>query len=226
MREARIAAVFAFVAAVAAATVGVSHFMMPRAQLHFATGVTPAFFESLAADSGAFRIHYGAFVVAALASMALVLGVRRLIVAPRPLLYSIAEVWGLVGLSVAAIDFALMRSKALSIAAVFGGLDAGAQSSVIAIGLPRLDPMGLFSFGLFGLFLAAFSWTARRALGSVLPWLGMLGALLYWTGFVGSVTHQPILVDIGAGFGAVIVAPLWSAWMGIVLWRIRGNATS
>ena len=226
MRETRITAIFAFVAAVAAATVGVSHFLMPRAQLHFATGVTPAFFESLAAGSGAFRIHYGAFVVAALASTGVVLGVRRLVAAPRPLSYGIAEVWGLVGLAVAAIDFALMQSKALSIAQAFGGLDAPAQSAVVAMGLPRLDPTGLFSFGLFGLFLATFSWTARRALGPVLPWLGMLGALLYWAGFVGTAAHRPILVDIGAGLGGVIVAPIWSAWLGITLWRMHESAPS
>lgn len=93
MRETRITAIFAFVAAVAAATVGVSHFLMPRAQLHFATGVTPAFFESLAAGSGAFRIHYGAFVVAALASTAVVLGVRRLVAAPRHSAGRLGERW-------------------------------------------------------------------------------------------------------------------------------------
>jgi len=93
MRETRITAIFAFVAAVAAATVGVSHFLMPRAQLHFATGVTPAFFESLAARSGPFRIHYGAFVVAALASTAVVLGVRRLVAAPRPSAGRLGERW-------------------------------------------------------------------------------------------------------------------------------------
>ena len=84
MRETRITAIFAFVAAVAAAIVGVSHFMMPREQLHLATGVTQAFFESLGKGSGAFRIHYWSFVVASLASTAVVLGVRRLVAAPRP----------------------------------------------------------------------------------------------------------------------------------------------
>ena len=72
------------------------------------------------------------------------------------------------------------------------------------MGLPRLDPTGLFSFGMLGLWLASFSWAARRALGPVLPWLGMLGA----------------------GLGGVIVAPIWSVWLGTVLWRMRENTTS
>jgi len=55
----------------------------------------------------------------------------------------------------------------------------------------------------------------------VLPWLGTLGALLYWVGLAGTLVHRPILVDIGAGLGGVIVAPLWSAWLGAVLWRMR-----
>ena len=223
MRETRITAIFAFVAAVAAATVGVSHFMMPREQLHLATGVTQAFFESLAAGSGAFRIHYWSFVVASLAYTAVVVGCRQLVAPPRSLSYRIAEVWGLVGLTAAAIDFALMESKALSIAAAFGGLDIPARSAVVAMGLPRLDPTGLFSFGMLGLWLASFSWAARRALGPVLPWLGIFGALLYGAVFVGSLAHLPLLVDIGAGLGGVIVAPVWSVWLGTVLWRMRGD---
>jgi hypothetical protein len=150
MKEYRITANFAFVAAVAALIVGVSHFMMPRAQLHMATGVTPAFFESLAAGSGVFRVHYWAFVIVALAFTGVIVGCRRLLPEPRPLSYRIAEVWGVLGLAVTAIDFALMQSKAVSIAAAFGGLDASARSAVVAMGLPRLDPTGLFSFGLVG----------------------------------------------------------------------------
>lgn len=164
MKENRIAAIFAFVAAGAVMTVGVSHFTMPRAQIHMATGVTPAFFESIAADSVSFRIHYWAFVVAMLAWTGVVMGCRRLIAAPRPLSYRVAEVWGLAGLFVAAIDFALMQSKALSVAASFGGLDASAKSAIVAAGLPRLDPTGLFSFGLVGVWLVSFSAAIRRTL--------------------------------------------------------------
>lgn len=226
MRETRITANFAFVAAVAALIVGVSHFMMPRAQLHFATGVTPAFFESLAAGSGAFRVHYWAFVVLALAFMGVIVGCRRLVAEPRPLSYRIAEVWGVLGLAVTAIDFALMQSKALSIAVAFGGLDASARSAVVATGLPRLDPTGLFSFGLVGVWLVSFSSAIGRTHGRVLPWLGTIGAILYWWVFLGTLLHRPLLVDIGAGLGGAIVAPIWSVWLGTVLWRMRESTTS
>jgi hypothetical protein len=226
MNDRRVTAIFAFVAAIAAATVGVSHFLMPRAQLHFATGVTEAFFESLAEGSGAFRMHYWSFVVATVAFTGVVMGGRQLVATPRSLFYRVAEVWALVGLSVTAIDFALMQSKALSMAAGFGHLDVPARSAVVAIGLPHLDPTGLFGFGLFGLWLAAFSWAARRALGSALPWVGILGALLYEAVFLGCLVHRPMLIDLGAGFGGVVIAPAWSVWLGIVVWRARDGAAS
>ena len=37
---------------------GITHFRMPREQLHMASGIKPAFFESLNRSSGAFKIHY------------------------------------------------------------------------------------------------------------------------------------------------------------------------
>jgi hypothetical protein len=221
MNDRRVTAVFAFLAALAAATVGVSHFLMPDAQLHFATGVTDAFFESLVAGSGAFRMHYWSFVVATVALTGVVMGCRQLVAAPRSLLYRVAEVWALVGLSVTAIDFTLMQSKAVTMAAGFGHLDVGARSAVVAIGLPHLDPTGLFGFGLFGLWLAAFSWAARRALGSALAWVGVVGALLQEAVFLGALAHRPMLIDLGAGFGGAVIAPVWSVWLGIVLWRAR-----
>lgn len=223
MNDRRVTAIFAFLAAIAAAIVGISHFLMPRAQLHFATGVTEAFFESLAEGSGAFRMHYWSFVVATVAFTVIVMGGRQLVATPRSLFYRVAEVWALVGLSVTAIDFALMQSKALNMAASFGHLDVPARSAVVAIGLPHLDPTGLFGFGLFGLWLAAFSWAARGALGSALPWVGILGAVLYEAVFLGSLVHRPMLIDLGAGFGGVVIAPVWSVWLGIVLWRARDD---
>ncbi len=224
MNDRRVTAIFAFAAAIGAATVGVSHFAMPRAQLHFGTGVTNAFFESLAGESAAFRIHYWSFVVAAVALTGVVIGGRQLVATQRSLLYRVAEMWALVGLSVTAIEFALMQSKALNLAAGFDHLAMAERSAVVAIGLPHLDPTGLFGFGLFGLWLAAFSWAARPALGSVLPWVGVLGALLYEGVFLGSLIHRPILIDLGAGFGGVVVAPVWSVWLGILLWRARDAA--
>jgi hypothetical protein len=61
-------------------------------------------------------------------------------------------------------------------------------------------------------------------LGSALPWVGILGALLYEAVFLGSLVHRPMLIDVGAGFGGVVIAPVWSVWLGIALWRARDDA--
>jgi len=221
MDNRRLASSLAFLVAAFAIAVGVTHFLMPREQLHLATGASNAFYASLAANSGPFRVHYWSFVVAALANLGLVIAVRSLISEPRSLLYRLTETIAIVGLSVTAIDFALMQSKALSLVDRLPNLDASAQAAVIALGLPHLDPTGLFGFALPGAWLVVFSLEARRtrSITAAVAFLGLLAGLLYASVFLGSVAHLTLVIDLAAGLGGVVVFPVWAVCIGLVLHR-------
>ena len=57
---------FALAMGVFSVLTGITHFLMPREQLHMASGIQPGFFESLRISSAAFTIHYWAVIASAL----------------------------------------------------------------------------------------------------------------------------------------------------------------
>ena len=64
---------FAIIMGMAYIVAGITHFLMPREQLHMASGIKPVFFESLKSSSTVFRIHYWAIIIGTLAGAAVVL---------------------------------------------------------------------------------------------------------------------------------------------------------
>jgi len=221
LSDMRLAAIFAIITGLGFWAVGVTHILLPRDQLHFATGISARFFQSLAQGSVVFRLHYWAFVVVALAQIGMILGLRSLQIPAPSLWYRCTEAWAILGLAVQAAEFALIQARALAIAPAFALLPAPAQEAVVAIGLPRLDPTLLFGSGLGALWLGTFSlgrlrtpnWPPGHAL------LGLAGAAIYALVFVGAVGHVPLLIDIGAALGGVVVGPVWTLWLAALLRR-------
>jgi hypothetical protein len=126
------------------------------------------------------------------------------------------------GFMISALSFGLMLKKALRLTDAWPGLPEGARDAVKAGGLPNLDPWGLFSFVLVGLWFVVFNVTAVN--GGALPmWLGIIGCVggaSFLLVFVGMVLHVGILVDISAGLGCVIVAPIWNIGLAWVLFHV------
>jgi hypothetical protein len=131
--------------------IGATHFLMPKAQIHFATGIKADFFNSLGSGSTAFQIHYWVFAVSSLLGMGVVIGLRNLLSSKPNLWLRLTEAFALIGLGVMAVDFVMMQNYALRLAKQWPSLDATAQAIISAAGLPQLDPEGLFGFGLVGL---------------------------------------------------------------------------
>jgi hypothetical protein len=213
--------IFAVLAALSYWIIGATHFLMPKAQLHFATGIKADFFKSLASESTAFQVHYWVFAVSSLLVMVVVLGLKDILKTRRSLWLRFTEVLAVTGLALTAIDFVLMQNYALRLAKEFANLDAAAQTVISTIGLPHLDPQGLFGFGFTGLWLGTVNLIMIRA-RQIPKWLaisGLLGAFLNEGVFLGTLFHQPVLIDLAVGIGGIIVGPIWLIWLGIRLIR-------
>jgi hypothetical protein len=217
----RLTGIFSIAAALSYWMIGGTHFLMPKAQIHFATGIKADFFKSLASESTAFQVHYWIFAVSSLFGIGVVLGLRNLLSSKPSLWRRLTEVFALIGLGVMAIDFVIMQNYAIRLARGWPSLDAIVQATISAIGLPRLDPEGLFGFGLVGLWLGTVNFTLFKA--SLVPrWLavfGLLGAFVYELVFIGTVFHVALLIDLAAGVGSMLIGPIWFIWLGIRLIR-------
>jgi len=200
---------------------GLTHFLMPRAQLHLASGVSRAFFESLAARPGAFTVHYWAVVLTSLFAIGVIIGLNEMFGSGAGLWLKISGVWAIVGGAVTAVNFDLFRSHALEAARHFAGLDPAGQSALLATGVPTIDPTSFLGFGLPGVWFITINLAGNRRglLPKALSALGVLGGALFELVFLGTIFHVRLLIDIAAGLGGVIVAPIWFISLGALLLR-------
>jgi len=196
---------------------GLSHFLMPSDQLHFAKGLSAGFFASLRTTSFWFRVHYWSFVTASLCGMAFVYILSHHLNLTSPVT-QLVTLLAMAGFIVTAIDFAMMQAKALQLARVFHTFLPEVQQSIIVAGLPRLDQTGLFGFGFVGLWCAVANVimleTGNYPTGLII--LGLSGAGLFELGFIGSLLHVATLIDVAIGLGGVLVGPLWYVWTAFV----------
>ncbi len=198
---------------------GITHFRMPREQLHMASGIKPAFFESLNRSSGVFKIHYWAIMIATLAGAAVVAGVGDALGMQQGIMLHILRAGAICGFLVTALSFGLMLNRAVRISNMWSSLSEHAHETIQANGLPNLDPFGLFGFGLVGLWLFVFNVAAINA-GALPIWHGIVGCVagvLYVVVLIGMFFHVGLLVDISAALGCIVVAPVWSIVLAVFL---------
>lgn len=198
---------------------GVTHFLMPREQLHMASGIQPVFFESLKRSSAVFKIHYWAIIVGSLTGAAVVMGIGPALGVKQGIMLMILRIGAACGFFVTALSFGLMLKRAVRISHTWPSLSEHTQETIRKNGLPNLDPFGLFGFGLVGLWLIAFNVAAINA-GALPDWhgiVGCVGGVLYISVFAGILFRIAFLVDISAALGCVVVAPLWSIVLAVML---------
>lgn len=213
---------FAITMGAASLVGGVTHFLMPRAQLHMASGLKPDFFESLSQSSGAFKTHYWAMIIASLAGAAVVLGAGKVLGIKEGIFLGILRLGAAFGFMVTALSFGLMLKQALRLTDAWSGFSESTREAVKAAGLPNMDPWGLFSFVLVGLWFLMFN-VAALDVGSLPIWLGIIGCVggvSFLLVFVGMLLHIGLLVDIGAALGCIVVSPIWSFGLAYFLMRV------
>ncbi|MCP2519159.1 DUF4386 domain-containing protein [SCandidatus Aminicenantes bacterium Aminicenantia_JdfR_composite] len=208
MENNKILGLFSFLSAIGFIITGITHFLMPPEQLHFARGITSDFFISLSKNATAFHIHYGAFIVACLLFMGIVLCAR--IEETNSFLFKITRIWALLGLALIALDFSRMHYNAIRIAGEFNFYGKTLKAFILQQGIDRLEPYGI-AFTLVGIHI--FYWNYLIIRSKFLPvsiaYIGMFGGIVLQFVFIGTLTHIGPMIDIAAGLGGVIVFPIW-----------------
>jgi len=219
---------FGGMAAIAVGTlyllVGLTHFLLPRAQLRGAGGITAAFFESLAQGSTVFVLHYWLVVALALLTFAVVAAFFSLLREHRTGLLCWATAAGFLGAALMAIDFVWFAVEAPRLARLYMSAAPDARPLLVMLGVPHMDPC-FFAYGLAGVFALTVNSAAlrHRLLPRALGAIGVAGGVLFLLLFAGAVVRSPRLVDIAVGLGGLVVGPLWYIWAGFVLWN-RGRS--
>ena len=210
---------FAIAMGVFSIVAGITHFLMPREQLHMASGIQPGFFESLRISSAAFTIHYWAIIISTLAGAAVVIGIGPALNMPQGTILMILSIGAVCGFVVTSLSFGLMFKRAIHISHIWPNLSQHVKETVRTNGLPNLDPFGLFGFGLVGIWMIAFN-AAAIYTGTLSTWHGLFGCaggLPYLSVLAGMIFHIAFLVDFSAVLGCVVVAPIWSIVLAVKL---------
>lgn len=198
--------------------VGVTHFLLPRAQLRGAGGITSAFYESLSKNSLVFALHYWIVVVLSLLTLAVIAAFFSLLREHRtgPLCWGM--VVGFLGAALTTIDFAYVAVEAPRLAKLFMSASPAAQSLLLVVGIPHIDPC-FFAWGLMGVFALTVNCAAlrHRLLPRALGSLGITGSVLFILVFLGSLFRTAWLIDFAVALGGLVVGPLWYIWTGVVL---------
>jgi Domain of unknown function (DUF4386) len=84
-----------------------------------------------------------------------------------------------------------------------------------------LDPQNWLRFGAVGLWALVVSLLALRGgrWPKPLAWVGIGLALVYWLIVVGGVAPIPLLIELVAGVGALVLGTIWYIWLGLRLLR-------
>jgi hypothetical protein len=206
--------------------VGVTHFLLPRAQLRGAGGITAAFYESLSKNSLIFSFHYWIVVVLSLLTFAVIAAFFSLLREQRTGPICWATAMGFFGAALTAIDFAYIAVEAPRLAKLFMGASPAAQSLLLVIGIPHIDPC-FFAWGLMGVFALTVNSAALRhkLLPRTLGYLGVAGGVLFLLLLAGALARTPWLIDFAVALGGLVIGPLWYIWTGSVL-LARGRNVS
>ena len=207
--------------------VGVTHFLLPRAQLRGAGAISAVFLQSLSESSLVFSVHYWIVAVLSLLTIAVYLALLSLLRKhlDGPLCWAAAL--GLVGAALSALDFAYVGVEAPRLARAFSNASPAAQSVLATLGIPHIDPCFL-AWGLMGIFGVAANTAAlrHRLLPRALGYIGVIGGVALLLVFAGSLLRSPRTIDAMVGLGGFVIGPVWYLWVGFVLRQEGRSATA
>jgi hypothetical protein len=183
------------------------------------------------ASQAEFYVAYAAHPTMYVASsLALALGaILALAVIPAVAerLRTVDEAWVRWASNVAYLGFAVTALANVSVIVVYHARATayvrGDEITRAAVVAPSyaLDPTGWFPLGCVGMWFLVINLLGLRggAWPRPLAYLGLAGGVLYWCALAGNLFGIPLLFQLAAGLGGVILAPIWFAWVGLILRR-------
>jgi len=203
--------------------VGITHFLMPAAQLHFASGITSDFFLSLSENAIAFHFHYWCFVISSI----LTIGVIYIITDQLNLsiFHRYTSILAIISLAVTAYDFARMHHQAMLLANKFIGADTTIKDLILIQGLDRIDAYGI-GFSLLGFYLIFLCYKTfdSKIWPRYISMIGLIAGILLQLVLVGTFTGVGRLIDLTSGLSGVVLIPLFFLGLGVHYLK-RGNTT-
>jgi len=196
---------------------GIAYLLLPPAQK--VTGDPAAFLSSFAENNTMVTLQYWSFALTGLLGLAVVLAISERA-------RSVSEGWvrwtshlAVVGFAFIALQYFRYMSIYPERAAAFVAGDEVTKAAIAANqSLVGVDPNGWVTYGFIGIWFLVVNLLALS--GDIWPkflsYVGIVGAIAYGIVVAGLASQQEILVTIAAG-AAVIVAPIWYIWAGVVL---------
>jgi hypothetical protein len=205
------------VAVVLCALVGLTHFMLPRAQLRGAAGVSAAFYQSLSESSVIFSLHYWIVACVSLTAISVYVALLSLLREHITGLLCWAAILGFMGAALSTIDFIYVGVEAPRLANQYSSSSGDMQSKMLVGGMPHLDPC-FFAFALIGVFALTANSTAlrHRLIPPLLGYLGIAGGLTNMLVCIGALLRSSWLIDVSVALGGLAIGPVWYFWMGSI----------
>jgi len=196
---------------------GIAYLLVPAEQKG---GADPAaFLASFAQNPSMAMLQYWAFALGAVFALAVVPSISEKVRTANEGWVRWTSNLALVGFAVAAIQYFRYVALYPARAEAFVTGDAATKAALAANqSLVAMDPNGWLVFGGVGLWFLVVNLLAMR--GNVWPkplaYVGIVGAIAYWFVVAGFIFEAGVLITIAAA-AAVIVAPIWYIWTGLIL---------
>ena len=206
--------------------IGLTYLLLPETQkggtlLH----ESETFLLSLSQSPTLITIHHLVSGLSALLGIAVVMGVLNFA-------HTLNEGWvrwmsylGYLGFGVTAVDHFRILSIEPIRAERFVGGDLSTQSIIKTTNFfVSIDPHMWLSFGLVGVWVLVISWLLlrKKVLSRLFGYIGIAIFVLYFLVELGTVFKNELLISVSAGLGAIILAPIWYIWLGIIFRKDKG----
>jgi hypothetical protein len=215
----RLAGICSILVGISYVVAGLAYLLVPAEQK--TTANPAAFLTSFGQKPTASVLEYWAFALGAVLGIAVVLAISEKVRSANEGWVRWTSSIALVGFAVAATQYFRYIALNPERAAAYATGDGATRAALAANqSMVELDPGGWLAFGGVGLWFLVVNLLALR--GNIWPkllaYVGMAGAIAYWFVVAGNALDVEVFVTIAAA-AAVILAPTWYIWAGLILRR-------
>lgn len=185
---------------------------------------TAVFLEQFAESPLALSFAWIVFVITAVLAYAVIPAVSDLLERVNRDWVRAATLYGIVGYTVLGVWAITLIRTVPDLAHNYVTGDAVTRASILAQGLPEIDPDGWFTFGGPGTWLIVMNILAmlNGRLSRIHGIAGILLGLSHWATVFGALLESESL-NLIASAGGALLYPVWYIWLGVRLWRIAAR---
>lgn len=218
----RVGGACAIAAGVLTATASITYLLLPADQRVAVKGTV--LLPSVAADQATLKAEFLQLALVGVVGLGLVPALVRLVSGEfQGLVRWFANI-ALVGYAVTAVSYFLTLGRLPKVAAAYVAGDDSTKAALLATWRSSLDLQAYWQFVAVGLFVLLVSVLALRMqrLPAALGYLGIAFGILHFLAPLGVGLAEPSFIT-GVVAAAIVLAPVWYVWVGVVVWRLGGR---